>query len=161
MLAEAVLCMALNIVHEADTVKEPFSGRLAIGFVTKNRADQNGTSVCWEVIRYRQFSWTLDPMNLRALPEGKAWNESVQAAELVLSGTLPDITSGATHFHAYYIHPSWAKGMIRLGRFGSHIFYKEKKHGNGIGNSARCEGCCSGCERDHYVEPVRRDHPAS
>jgi len=125
MLAEAALCMALNIYHEADLLHEPFSGRLAIGFVTKNRADLHGTTVCWEVMRYKQFSWTLDPMNLRAIPGGQAWNESIQAAELVLSG-LPDITSGATHFHATYVSPVWIKGMRRIGRFGSHIFYKEK-----------------------------------
>ena len=38
-----------------------------------------------------------------------------------------DPTDGATHYHAYYVRPSWAESKLRTARIESHIFYRWKK----------------------------------
>ncbi len=38
-------------------------------------------------------------------------------------GDLEDITSGATHYHADYVTPYWAKGKEPVTVIGSHKFY--------------------------------------
>jgi spore germination cell wall hydrolase CwlJ-like protein len=30
----------------------------------------------------------------------------------------------ATHYHATYVNPPWAKTMKRVGKIGMHIFYR-------------------------------------
>lgn len=46
-------------------------------------------------------------------------------AELAATGHLPDITGGATHYHADWINPPyWTAGATETTRIGSHIFYK-------------------------------------
>jgi len=35
-----------------------------------------------------------------------------------------DITDGATHYHADYVSPSWAKTKTRTTEIGDHIFYR-------------------------------------
>jgi len=37
------------------------------------------------------------------------------------------ITEGATHYHADYVEPSWAKDFHLVGRIGVHIFYRWDK----------------------------------
>ena len=37
-----------------------------------------------------------------------------------------DITDGATHYHAYYVKPSWAKSKKRIAKIEDHIFYTWK-----------------------------------
>ena len=32
------------------------------------------------------------------------------------------ITEGATHYHATYVNPRWAKDLQMIGRLGAHIF---------------------------------------
>jgi hypothetical protein len=36
---------------------------------------------------------------------------------------LPDITQGATYYHATYVSPSWASQIPVIGQLGRHIFY--------------------------------------
>jgi spore germination cell wall hydrolase CwlJ-like protein len=38
-----------------------------------------------------------------------------------------DITDGATHYHADYVKPSWAKTKVRTTEIGDHIFYRWEK----------------------------------
>ena len=122
MIAEAVLCLALNVYHEARG--EPWDGRVAVALVTRNRAERHGTSICWETFRESQFSWTNDIRKLRTLPAGDKWDESLAVARAVAGGAA-DITSGATHYHTLGIRPRWAKSMIKIGVWGSHVFYRE------------------------------------
>ena len=37
----------------------------------------------------------------------------------------------ATHYHAFYVRPSWVHEMHRLAREGSHIFYRPIAWGSG------------------------------
>jgi len=45
-------------------------------------------------------------------------------ARLALAGTLADRTSGATHYHADSVFPSWAVGHLPCAEIGRHLFYK-------------------------------------
>jgi len=39
-------------------------------------------------------------------------------------GKFPDITEGATHYHADYIYPYWADTLNETVQITDHIFYK-------------------------------------
>ncbi len=41
---------------------------------------------------------------------------------------LPEVGS-ATHYHATYVHPAWARSMKRVARIGDHIFYRTRYGG--------------------------------
>jgi spore germination cell wall hydrolase CwlJ-like protein len=36
---------------------------------------------------------------------------------------LPQVGS-ATHYHAVYVRPTWARTMEKVGRIGLHVFYR-------------------------------------
>lgn len=124
MIAEAVLCIALDVYHEARG--ETRTGQMAVALVPRNRAEKYGTTICWETFRDAQFSWTNDMRNLRTLPAGDKWEEALSVAREVVGGA-PDFTGGATFYHAFGTHPRWARGMKKLGRWDSHVFYKEEQ----------------------------------
>ncbi|MEM4313079.1 MAG: cell wall hydrolase [Thermoplasmata archaeon] len=44
-------------------------------------------------------------------------------AQMAISGQLEDNTGGATHYHADYVYPNWAKVFDRTVQIGRHIFY--------------------------------------
>jgi spore germination cell wall hydrolase CwlJ-like protein len=122
VIAEAVLCAALNVYHEARS--EPWESKMAVALVTRNRARLNKTSVCWEVFRYKQFSWTLEPKKLQALPTGPAWQDAIQIARTALN-TSNDFTHGATEYHLTKEPAWWSPYMLPVGVWGSHTFYRK------------------------------------
>jgi N-acetylmuramoyl-L-alanine amidase len=121
LISEAILCIALNVYYEARG--ENRTGQLAVAHVVLNRAQKRDSTVCWETFRAEQFTWTNDMRNLRVLPAGDKWAEAQSIAQEA-TGTY-DFTGGATHYHVVGLHPRWAKGMKKLGRYGAHVFYKE------------------------------------
>lgn len=51
--------------------------------------------------------------------------QAVELAARNVRGELPDITGGATHYHADWINPPyWTAGATETARIGNHIFYK-------------------------------------
>lgn len=117
MLEAAIACLALNIYHEARS--EPVQGRIAVAHVTLNRAKHRLDNVCKEVFKSKQFSWTINPPEVRDL---KAFNEAKRLAYLALR--TQDVTNGATHYHADYVSPAWSYKLAFVKRIGSHLFYK-------------------------------------
>jgi N-acetylmuramoyl-L-alanine amidase len=125
MLAEAIVCLALNIYFEARG--ESIDGQLLVAEVTLNRAKNRQQTICEVVWDKKQFSWTHDgksdkPKNL------KAYAIALDLAEQAL--TDPDVLLGtsANYFHGAHIKkPKWAKKMTVLGRYGNHIFYTDKQ----------------------------------
>lgn len=121
-------CLALNVYHEArgDSVE----GQAAVALVTINRAKLSGKEVCEVVFEPRQFSWTIvGAVGQRILPshhpkEKDAWEKAKQVALSALY--MKDFTGGATHFHEASINPKWPHK--RIGRWGSHIFYKQENY---------------------------------
>jgi spore germination cell wall hydrolase CwlJ-like protein len=54
-----------------------------------------------------------------------AWAVAKTIASAVLSGRFPDITHGATYYHASYAHPVWRKAFSYRERIGNHLFYAD------------------------------------
>ena len=58
----------------------------------------------------------------------KAWRKAQDVAFLVLYDKIKlDVTEGATHYHATYVKPAWAKTKKRTTRIEKHIFYRWEK----------------------------------
>ena len=137
MFEAAIMCLALNIYHEARD--QPFIGQVAVAQVVMNRVydDRYPDSVCdvvkqgptysWKPdfpVRHRcQFSWYCDGKSDKPYEE-LAWAKSLIVADNVLSGRILDITYGATHYHARYVRPYWSKKLLKTVAYGSHKFYK-------------------------------------
>lgn len=125
-------CLAHNVYFEARG--EPAAGQRAVAEVTMNRVASGyyPATVCevvyqkgWDTGRSRYvgaFSWT----EFESLPNpaGEAWKQAWQSAEAVYRGTEPPVVEGATHYHAIYIKPDWAKGRKPIARIGRHVFYR-------------------------------------
>ena len=60
------------------------------------------------------------------LDDAIGWVEKAKEyAHIVMSGRIMvDVTQGATHYHATYVRPAWAKTKKRTTRIDKHIFYR-------------------------------------
>jgi hypothetical protein len=62
-----------------------------------------------------------------AMPGGKfpwKWDEAQSVAREVAGGAI-DFTGGALFYHTIGTQPRWARGMKKIGKWGSHIFYRD------------------------------------
>ena len=145
ILETAFICLALNTYHEAKN--QSTVGQIATAQVVMNRVEdkrfpntvcevvkQGPTRPSWEdpnkeyPIRHRcQFSWYCDGKS--DVPKNeKAWRKAQDVAFLVLYNKIQlDVTEGATHYHATYVKPAWAKTKKRTTRIEKHIFYRWEK----------------------------------
>ena len=75
-----------------------------------------------------QFSWYCDgkPEKVLNPDENTKWRQAQEIAyKMVHQNYLRGISEGATHYHATYVDPSWAKEFQLIGRIGLHIFYRQ------------------------------------
>jgi len=137
MLAESLICLALNVYHEAKN--QSFMGQVAVAQVVMNRVKdaRYPNTVCdvvkqAETYKYKptipiknkcQFSWYCDGKSDKP-EEPKAWRDAMHVANGVYNGHIGDFVEGATHYHAYYVNPSWANVKKYVLRIDDHIFYK-------------------------------------
>ena len=140
---ESATCLAKNTYYEARN--QGTAGWMAVTAVVLNRVndDRFPNTICEVVqegptrpswkdpkvkipIKHRcQFSWFCDGKSDK--PKSKTtYNKMLSLADSILSNELPfyDITDGATHYHADYVMPSWAKTKRRTVEIQDHIFYK-------------------------------------
>ena len=139
MIAEALMCLALNVYHEAKN--QSLIGQIAVAQVVMNRVKderypdtvcevvEQGPTYSWKPdypVRNRcQFSWYCDGKKDEPEYDSHAWFLAQDYARIVLSGKIVlDVTQGATHYHATYVRPSWAKTKKRTTRIDRHIFYR-------------------------------------
>lgn len=133
-------CLALNIYHEARG--QSIAGQIAVGQVTLNRVRDSRwpNSVCevitqgphrasWKgtgemiPIRHRcQFSWYCDGKSDK-INQPEVYQKIFNLAQILMNQDMIDITSKATHYHADYVQPSWAKTKRRTTKIEDHIFY--------------------------------------
>ena len=141
ILETALMCMALNMYHEAKN--QSMLGQLAVGQVVMNRVGDkrfpdNVCDVVTEAVTYKgtdkpvlhkcQFSWYCDGQKDEPDFDSKEWWDAKEYASIVLSGTIIlDVTEGATHYHATYVRPAWAKTKTKTTRIDRHIFYRWEK----------------------------------
>ena len=145
ILETAFICLALNTYHEAKN--QSTIGQIATAQVVMNRVEdkrfpntvcevvkQGPTRPSWKdpskriPVKHRcQFSWYCDGKS--DIPKNKkAWKKAQDYAYLVLNNRIRiDVTEGATHYHATYVKPSWAKTKTRTTRIETHIFYRWEK----------------------------------
>ena len=132
--------MAANIYHEAKN--QSMLGQFAVAQVVMNRVEDSRfpDTVC-EVVKqgltYRngkvvigkcQFSWYCDGKSDEPNRNRKAWSNAIRHASIIMTETINiDVTDGATHYHASYVRPAWAKTKKRTTRIDKHIFYRWEK----------------------------------
>ena len=135
MLAEALVCLALNVYYEARS--QSIVEQIAVAQVVINRVndDRYPDTIC-EVVKQGeknldgtmkedrcQFSWYCD--GLSDTPREKdAWDNAIMVANSVYHGNFEDFVEGATHYHAYYVAPEWASAKTYITRIEDHIFYR-------------------------------------
>ena len=139
-------CLALNMYHEARG--QGIAGELAVTAVVLNRVndkrypnticevvEQGPTRASWQnpKVRYPiknrcQFSWFCDGKS--DTPRNKKiYNRMYNLADAILGNEISflDITGGATHYHADYVSPAWAKTKTKTVEIQDHIFYRWEK----------------------------------
>jgi spore germination cell wall hydrolase CwlJ-like protein len=139
-----LFCLAQNIYYEARGSSR--ADQMGVSDVVLNRVKDSRypNTICevvyqgkkkpsWKdptkmvMVRNKcQFSWYCDGKADQP-PIGDAWhNAQMVAYEMVYLYEKVNITDGATHYHAFYVTPAWAKKFTFKGRIGSHMFYKMK-----------------------------------
>ena len=135
--AKSEKCLAEAIYFEARG--EAVRGQIAVAQVVMNRAFSGyyPNTVCGVVYqnKYRhlacQFTFACDN-NPDVIREPDMWERAKKIAKATLDGQiwLPEVGK-STHYHAYYVHPSWVAEMKKLYKFGVHTFYRPKAWGDG------------------------------
>jgi N-acetylmuramoyl-L-alanine amidase len=142
-------CLALNIYHEARN--DLIAGQFAVADVVLNRvADKRfPNTICevvqdgpvresWETANTKdpddavyypvkhkcQFSWYCDGLDDSTTEKNPWLQAQAIAAMMTTSNIFRGITDGATHYHAHYVNPKWAKTKYPIGTIGLHKFYK-------------------------------------
>ena len=123
-------CLAEAIYFEARGESE--AGQAAVAQVVLNRVRSGlyPSTVCGVVYQNRhrykacQFSFACEGRSLR-ITEAGPWRRAVRVAREVTEGTtyLADV-GGATHYHADYVRPYWAKRLKKKDVIGRHVFYQ-------------------------------------
>ncbi len=125
-------CMATGIYFEARG--ESYRGQVAVAQVIMNRVahDNYPSTICGVVYQNQhrrnacQFSFACDgKTNVNRTPEVAAWAQAQEITTKVLNEEiyLPEVAN-ATHYHATYVRPHWARNMTRLTQIGLHVFYR-------------------------------------
>jgi spore germination cell wall hydrolase CwlJ-like protein len=135
--AKAVKCLTEAIYFEARG--EPVRGQIAVAQVVMNRVFSGyyPNTVCGVVYQNAnrhlacQFTFACDGIP-EVVREPDAWDRARKIAAETLDGQLwlPEVGK-ATHYHAYWVHPSWVHEMTRMYRLGVHTFYRPKRWGDG------------------------------
>ena len=65
----------------------------------------------------------------KTIKDKKSYKKILDFANLIMHNGIKfvDITDGATHYHADYVKPSWAKTKTRTTEIGDHISYRWEK----------------------------------
>ncbi|MEZ0167723.1 cell wall hydrolase [Microvirga sp. TS319] len=125
-------CLAEAVYFEARS--EPEEGQAAVAQVVLNRVKSGlyPSSICGVVYQNRhrhlacQFTFACEGKALRVTDQ-VSWDRAKRVASAVLEGKtyLADV-GGATHYHANYVRPYWARRLKKMDVIGRHIFYKLK-----------------------------------
>jgi spore germination cell wall hydrolase CwlJ-like protein len=135
--ARAERCLANAVYFESRG--EPVRGQIAVAQVVMNRvfSDFYPDNVCDVVYQNArrhlacQFTFACDGIP-DVVTEPEAWRRATRIAKDMLDGKLwLDEVGKATHYHAYWVRPSWVHEMKKLYKLGVHTFYRPRAWGNG------------------------------
>jgi hypothetical protein len=135
--AKAEKCLAEAVYFEARG--EAVRGQIAVAQVVLNRAFSGyyPTTVCGVVYQNAnrrlacQFTFACDGIP-EVVREPDMWVRAKKIAKASLDGLLwlPEVGK-STHYHAYWVHPSWVHEMKKMYKFGVHTFYRPRAWGDG------------------------------
>jgi spore germination cell wall hydrolase CwlJ-like protein len=130
-------CLAEAIYFEARG--EAVRGQIAVAQVVMNRTFSGfyPTTVCGVVYQNKyhhmacQFTFACDNV-ADVVREPDMWDRAKKIAKAMLDGQLwlPEVAK-STHYHAYWVHPSWVAEMKKMYKFGVHTFYRPRAWGDG------------------------------
>jgi spore germination cell wall hydrolase CwlJ-like protein len=130
-------CMAEAIYFESRG--EQVRGQIAVAQVVLNRAFSGyyPTTICGVVYQNAgrhlacQFTFACDGIP-DVVREPDMWERAKKIAKAMLDGQLwlPEVAK-STHYHAYWVRPSWVHEMKKMYRFGVHTFYRPRNWGDG------------------------------
>jgi Cell Wall Hydrolase len=135
---KAEKCLADAVYFEARG--EPFKGQQAVAQVVMNRVFSGyyPNDVCGVVYQNAarhlacQFTFACEGKDLNKVDEPDMWEQAKSIAKDMLDGKIWLAEVGhATHYHAYWVHPSWVHEMTKLYKLGVHTFYRPKNWGDG------------------------------
>ena len=135
---KAEKCLADAVYFEARG--EPFKGQQAVAQVVMNRVFSGyyPNDVCGVVYQNAarhlacQFTFACEGKDLNKVDEPDMWEQAKSIAKDMLDGkTWLAEVGHATHYHAYWVHPSWVHEMTKLYKLGVHTFYRPKNWGDG------------------------------
>ena len=131
-------CLADAIYFEARG--EPLRGQMAVAQVVMNRVFSGyyPNSVCGVVYQNAnrhlrcQFTFACEGKDLSRIDEVDMWEQAKRIAKDMLDGKIWLTEVGhATHYHAYWVHPSWVHEMNKMYQLGVHTFYRPRAWGDG------------------------------
>jgi len=136
--AKAEKCLADAVYFEARG--EPLRGQEAVAQVVVNRVFSGyyPNDVCGVVYQNAnrhlacQFTFACEGKDLSRIDEPDMWEQAKRIAKDTLDGKIWLAEVGhATHYHAYWVHPSWVHEMAKLYKLGVHTFYRPRAWGDG------------------------------
>jgi spore germination cell wall hydrolase CwlJ-like protein len=130
-------CLAEAVYFESRG--EAVRGQIAVAQVVMNRAFSGfyPNTVCGVVYQNKhrhlacQFTFACDNV-ADVVREPDMWDRARKIAKAMLDGQLwlPEVAK-STHYHAYWVRPSWVHEMKKMYRFGVHTFYRPRAWGDG------------------------------
>jgi len=118
---------------------EAVRGQIAVAQVVLNRAFSGfyPNNVCGVVYQNKhrhlscQFTFACDKV-ADVVREPDMWDRAKKIAKASLDGQLwlPEVGK-STHYHAYWVRPSWVHEMKKMYKFGVHTFYRPRNWGDG------------------------------
>jgi spore germination cell wall hydrolase CwlJ-like protein len=135
--AKSEKCLAEAVYFEARG--EAVRGQIAVAQVVMNRAFSGfyPNTVCGVVYQNKhrhlacQFTFACDNV-ADVVREPDMWDRAKKIAKAMLDGQLwlPEVAK-STHYHAYWVRPSWVNEMKKMYKFGVHTFYRPRAWGDG------------------------------
>jgi hypothetical protein len=130
---KAEKCLADAVYFEARG--EPLRGQQAVAQVIMNRVFSGyyPNNVCGVVYQNAhrhlrcQFTFACEGKDLSKVDELDMWEQAKTISRDMLDGKIWLSEVGhATHYHAYWVHPSWVHEMKKMYRLGVHTFYRPR-----------------------------------
>lgn len=135
--AKSEKCLAEAVYFEARG--EAVRGQIAVAQVVMNRvfSGKYPDTVCGAVYQNKhrhlacQFTFACDN-NTDVIREPEMWERAKKISKAMLDGQiwLPEVGK-STHYHAYWVRPSWVAEMKKMYKTGVHTFYRPRKWGDG------------------------------
>lgn len=135
--AKAEKCLANAVYFESRG--ELMRGQVAVAQVVLNRVfspyyPKDICSVVYQNAHMHlacQFTFACDGRS-KAITERGAWARAMRVAKQALDGKVwIAAVAKSTHYHAFWVNPSWVAEMKKMYHYGVHTFYRPHRWGDG------------------------------